>query len=233
MHKSASSPFPATIVFDLDGTLVDSAPDVTRAVNYALRGSGRRAVEQGQVRNMLGRGTRALLAAAMDAVGQPARDDDEINALMQPFLDFYGTNIALESRPFPGVLDVLNILKSADARMAICTNKFEGMSKRLIAALGLEDYFHANLGGDSLAVRKPHPDHLLTAIDRAGGGRESAVLIGDSKADAGAAKAAGVPVVLVGFGYSDVPVDSLEAAAIIDHFAQLPGVLASIKRGPV
>ncbi len=225
---ASASPFPRTIVFDLDGTLVDTAPDVTRAVNYALRRVGCRPVAQTQVRALLGRGSKALIATALESVGRPAQSDSEISALLRPFLEFYSANIAVESRPFPGAVEALSVLRRGGAQMAICTNKFEAMSRKLIAALRLEAYFDANLGGDSLPVRKPDPGHLLAAIAQAGGTPDSAVLIGDSRADAGAAKAAGVPVVLVGFGYSDVPVETLEADALIDHFSQLPGVLAAL-----
>ncbi|RME66955.1 MAG: phosphoglycolate phosphatase [Alphaproteobacteria bacterium] len=225
---AAAHPFPETVIFDLDGTLVDTAPDVTRAVNYVLRSAGRRAIAPAQVRNLVGRGSRALIAEALAASGHPGASNDEVERLLPAFLDFYGANIALESRPFAGAVDILKILSNAGVRLAVCTNKFENLSRRLLAALDLEGYFHANLGGDSLDVRKPHPRHLLAAIAAAGGRPETSAMIGDSRTDVATAKAAGVPVILVDFGYSDVPIESLEADAVISHFAALPSVLADI-----
>ena len=216
-----------TIVFDLDGTLVDTAPDLAASLNHALRVLGRPGVPPASVRSMVGRGARALLERGLAATG--GATPDLIERGIGPFLEFYAAHIADESRPFSDVEPALAALAAAGARLAVCTNKPVALARALIDALGWARRFAAVLGADSLAVRKPDPGHLLGTIAAAGGDPARAVFVGDSETDARTAAAAGVPLVLVRHGYSDTPLETLGAEAVIDGFGALPGALARIQ----
>ncbi len=210
----------ATIIFDLDGTLVDTAPDLTEALNYVLLAEGRQAVDGQQVRHMVGHGAREMIRAGMAATGAPASEAD-LDRMMELFLEHYIAHIADNSRPFDGVLDVLSTLSAHKARLGVCTNKREHLSVALLKALDLHRYFDAIVGADTLPVRKPDPGHLLGTIERVGGDKTRAVMVGDSTTDVKAAKAAGVPVVVVTFGYPDVAPDQMNGDAAIDHYDDL------------
>lgn len=219
-----------TIVFDLDGTLVDTAPDLGAALNHVLASEGRPPVPNTEVlHGMVGYGARALIERGMAASGAlpPER---EMQILLERFLSYYAANIANHSLPFPGVIETLAHFQSCDARLAVCTNKPAGLCRTLFAALDLGAYFPVILGGDSLQVRKPDPFHLLETIRQAGGDPGRAVMVGDSAADVDAARAAGVPVVAVSFGYTLTPVNTLGADVVIDRFHELIGVLPRLLR---
>lgn len=210
-----------TIVFDLDGTLVDTAGDLTASLNHALGVLGRPPVPPESVRSMVGQGARKLLERGLAVSGpvSPAL----VEAGVKPFLAHYGAHIAVHSRPFDGVEPVLDQLAADGLRLAICTNKPEALARQLVAALGWGGRFAALLGADSRPWRKPDPRHLLDTVAEAGG--RAPLFVGDSRTDADAARAAGVPLVLVGFGYSTEPVDTLGADLVIDHFtALLPAI---------
>ena len=217
-----------TIVFDLDGTLIDTAPDLAAALNHVLDSIGKPHLPPDTVRGLVGHGARALIERGLAEHGRQA-DEAEIKRLLALFLGFYGDNIAHGSRPFPGVAALLAHLRTEQARLAVCTNKSTGLSNKLFEALGMQGEFHAVLGGDALPVKKPDPQHLLETIRMAGGDPARALMVGDSAADIDAARAAGVPSVAVSFGYTLVPVQSLGADLIIDRFEQLipalPGLL--------
>jgi phosphoglycolate phosphatase len=217
----------ATIVFDLDGTLVDSAADLAASLNHALACLGRPPVPPASVRSMVGEGARALLRRGLAASGES--EEALVEAGLGPFLDFYAGNIAVHSRPFPGAEALLDRLDGAGARLGICTNKPEALSQALVAALGWSGRFHALLGADSLPVRKPDPAHLLATIAAAGGRPARALFVGDSRTDAETAAAARVPLILLRHGYSTVPVDTLGAEAVIDGFHQFEGALARVQ----
>ncbi len=206
-----------TIVFDLDGTLVDSAPDLAAALNHALAYLGRPIVAPESVRDLVGHGARALLRKGLATSG------DASEALVETgfpaFIDFYAANICNGTRPYPGVDEALDALAQRGLRRAICTNKPERLTHLLFDALGWTGRFDAVVGGDTLQMRKPDPAPLREAVARAGGGR--AVMIGDSITDADTARAAGMPFVAVSFGFSDRPVEMLGADAVIDSFAEL------------
>ena len=155
------------IVFDLDGTLVDTAPDMCGALNRVLADSGRSPVTVEEVWRFVGDGARGLLKRGFAATGE-ALEDERLEVKVSEFLAHYNDHLAEASRPYDGVLDTLDSLRARGARLAVCTNKPAGLSRRLLAALGLADFFAAVLGGDSLAVRKPDPRHLLAAITQAG-----------------------------------------------------------------
>ena len=210
----------ATIVFDLDGTLVETAPDLVGTLNVLLAREGIAPLPLAQARDMIGQGARALIARGFAAAGAPLGDAD-LSRLFDDFIVHYLAHIADESRPFPGLLDALDALAAEGAILSVCTNKRTDLSLALLDALGMTQRFAAVVGGEAVAAQKPAAGHLLAAIERAGGDPARAVMIGDSASDAGAARAAGTPLVLVSFGYTDVPATELGADVLIDHFDEL------------
>jgi len=219
---------PATVVFDLDGTLVDSAPDLTAALNVALAAVGRPAVDPATVRHLVGHGARALIERGLAVSG--GGGEAEIDRAFPVFLDHYAAHIADGSRAYPGAAAALDALAAAGVRVAICTNKPVALSHALIVALGWTTRFAANLGGDSLAVRKPDPEHLLATIAAAGGDPASTIYVGDTAVDVAAARAAGVPVIIASFGFAGGPTAALGADAVIDHFDDLLPALRRLAR---
>lgn len=207
----------ATIVFDLDGTLVDTAPDLTNALNDALTRRGHIAISQGTIRPAVGFGARVMIEEALRRAGA-AEDIDE---MLTEFLVHYEANIAAESRPFPGAVASLETLAAAGAKLAVCTNKREYLSRKLLEALGLKHYFQSVAGRDTFAVSKPDPGHLTQVIALAGGVPSRAVMVGDSDVDISTAKSASVPSILVSFGYAPEAIGELAPDAIIDHFDEL------------
>ena len=216
------------IVFDLDGTLVDTAPDLHDTLNAVLGRCGRAGISLGEVRHMVGDGVRALLERGFAASGG-APPADQFEAASADFLLHYEANVSLHSRPFPAVIAMLQQLRQAGHAMAVCTNKPYRFSARLLADLAMADYFGAVLGGDSLAVRKPHREHLLGTLAAIGAGPENAVMVGDSANDVAAARNAGVPVILVSFGYTATPARDLGGDLLIDSFDELPAALARLE----
>ena len=216
-----------TIVFDLDGTLVDTAPDLTHALNYALARAGQAPVSAETVRSLVGMGARVMIEEGLRRAGVTG----DLESMLGDFLVHYEANIAVESRPFPGAVEALDRLRGEGARLAVCTNKRESLSRRLLQELELEGYFSAIAGRDTFPVAKPDPGHLTGAIRMAGGEPSRAVMVGDSDVDVMTAKAASVPVVLVSFGYAGAPLSGAPPEAVIDHFDKLHGSLASLLRG--
>jgi phosphoglycolate phosphatase len=213
----------AVVVFDLDGTLVDTAPDLIGALNVVLGECGLAPLPVEAARLVAGRGARAMVARGFEAEGlvvPPEREPE----LFDRFIDVYVGRIAQESRPFPGATEALDALAAAGARLAVCTNKRSDLTLMLLGALGLTARFAAVVGPDTAGFFKPDPRHLLAAIDAAGGTADRALMVGDAAPDREAARAAGVPAVLVGFGYSDPPAAALAPEALIDDFSQLPAV---------
>ena len=209
-----------TILFDLDGTLVDTAPDLLSALNEVLRTVDAAPVTIGQLRTMVGQGARVMIERGLRANDRPATPGD-IDKLIGVFLDFYGAHVADESRPFPGVIECLQQLQARGAKLAVCTNKFAGMSQRLLDALDMSQFFETVAGGDTYPVRKPHPDHLLLTMKALGGSVGRTIMIGDSEPDVAAAKAASMPVIGVTFGYTPVPIADLRPDLLVDHFDQM------------
>lgn len=215
------------VIFDLDGTLIETAPDLCAALNHTLAQAGREGVQLDQVRHMIGDGARVMLRLGLETTGQ-SPSDEEIEQWFNVLLDYYWDHVADGSYAFPGVLAALDELRAAGLKLAVCTNKPHALSNRLFAQLGMAPLFDAVLGGDSLAVRKPDAGHILGTLDAIGVPADRAVMIGDSANDLNAARNAGLPVVLVTFGYTTVPVRELGADALIDHFDQLLPALASL-----
>lgn len=219
---------PATVVFDLDGTLVDTAPDLCAAMNYALHQLGRPTVPAEIARDMAGQGARKLIEKGLKVSG-PA-PVELVEAGLPHFLSFYASHIADESRIFPGVEAALDMLAGAGCRLAICTNKPVALSRALVTALEWDGRFVANLGFDSVPSPKPDPAHLFATIAAAGGDPATTVYVGDSITDTMTARAAAVPVVAVSFGFSDRPVADLGADIIIDHYDELVPALRTLCR---
>ena len=217
----------SAVVFDLDGTLVDTAGDLTAALNVVLARRGRGAVAPETIRTMIGDGAKTLVRRGLDATGGPI-DDADFDAAVGEFLAYYDDNIAQHSRPFPGLVETLAVLARQGCVFGVCTNKAERFSVKLLRHLGLADHFAVVLGGDSLAIRKPDPRHLLATITGMGAVPERAVMVGDSVNDVKAARAAGVPVIAVSFGYTATPPAALGADALIDHLAELPDALTRL-----
>ena len=216
----------ATLIFDLDGTLVDTAPDLVAATNHVLAGLGLPGISEHALRPLVGHGARFMVEHAIGP-GAAKLPEEERKRLLDRFLDYYTRNIAVGSRPFEGTVPALERFRGAGAKLAVCTNKTERISRMLLEALGMSGLFSALAGRDTFPVFKPHPDHLLGTIDLAGGDSARAVMVGDSRIDIATAKAAGVPVVAVTFGYTDIPVRELGPDKVIDHYDELePAILA-------
>lgn len=210
------------ILFDLDGTLIDSVPDIHAAVNLMLAAAGYRGLDLPVVRGFIGEGTETLTRRVIAAVGaDPAR----LETWHRSLLDHYTAEMLRRTRPYPGVAEALAALRAGGARLAVCTNKQEGPSRAILAATGLAPLFDAVVGGDTLPQRKPSPEPLLHANALLGGA--PAVFVGDSEVDAAAAQAAGMPLFLFTQGYRKAPVDTLPHRAAFDRFAELPGLMAA------
>lgn len=218
-------------VFDLDGTLVDTADDLIGAMNAIAPRFDLPQLDLAEARPVAGRGGRALMRHAAAKAGREFSDDQVIVAY-PPFLDAYEARIADRSRYFPGVEDALDRLQADGWRVAICTNKPERLARILMETLGGLDRFGALLGADSLPVRKPDPAHVLETIARAGGAADQAVMIGDTENDRQAAANAGVPCALYAHGFSTIPLADLAPEAIFDDYAELPDLARQlISRG--
>src|SRR3954465_13315362 len=218
---------PPTVVFDLDGTLVDTAPDLINALNFVLLREGLPAVPLQSARNMIGAGARKLIERGLELDGRQVGLDD-ITRLTNDFIDHYAAHIADESRPFEGLEDALDQLASRGYRLAVCTNKLEWLSKLLLDELQLSSRFSAICGADTFGVSKPDPAILQQTVARAGGHLASAIMVGDAGRDIRVARRAGVPVIGVEFGYTDVPMADLKPDRLIGHMRDLPAAVESL-----
>jgi len=211
----------AVVAFDLDGTLVDTAPDLIGTLNLLLKEEGLPALPLDDARPFIGRGARWMIERGFDAAGQhlhPTR----LQTLFERFIAHYQDHIADESRPFPGCVAALDALKARGAKLCVCTNKLTGLSEQLLAAVGIADRFEAVIGADSAPAIKPDPRHLQAAVDAVGGDMGRAILVGDAATDAGAAKAAKAGLILVSFGYTEIPAADLDPDILIHSFDELP-----------
>ncbi|MDQ2633969.1 MAG: phosphoglycolate phosphatase [Pseudomonadota bacterium] len=213
------------IVFDLDGTLVDTAPDLLDSLNHTLDAGGATRADTAGFRQFVGHGARVMIERAYQAQ-KKALATDEHDRLFALFLEHYGANIPGQSKPYPGVVEALERFREAGYLLAVCTNKTEEFSKRLLVGLGMSGFFAAICGQDTFAHRKPDPRHLTETIGLAGGDTSEAVMVGDSRTDIDTAKAAGIPVVAVDFGYTDRHVREFEPSKVISHFDELTVPLA-------
>jgi phosphoglycolate phosphatase len=212
------------VVFDLDGTLVDTAPDLIDTLNIVLAGEGLPPVPYETARNAIGGGARRMVERALVAEGLPATKA-RLDKLFAQFLEHYAVHIVDRSRPFPRVEAALDALTERGYRLAVCTNKLEGLSVKLLDALGLSARFAAICGQDTFGIQKPDPAILHGTIKRAGGSAACAIMVGDSAADINTARSANIPIIAVDFGYTEVPVTHLNPDRIVSSFANLPAAV--------
>lgn len=208
------------VVFDLDGTLLDTAPDLLRALNRILDGEGLAAVVRADVEGLFGHGARALIGEGFRRAERPL-EEARLPELIERFVAFYAAEIAWETRPYPGLVSALDRLEDRGFGLAVCTNKRERLAQAVLEGTGLVSRFAVVVGGDSYPEHKPHPRPLIEAIVRAGGATNGAVMVGDSETDIATARAAGVPVIAVDFGYTDRPATELGADAVISHYDEI------------
>jgi phosphoglycolate phosphatase len=218
---------PRTVVFDLDGTLVDTAPDLISALNHVLDGEGLPPVPLHAARAMIGAGARKLIERGLELEGR-ATSVEDVTRLTNDFIGYYAAHIADTSRPFDGLEGALDDLQAQGYRFAVCTNKLEWLSKLLLDQLGLSARFSAICGADTFGVSKPDPAILKQTVARAGGQLSSAIMVGDAGPDVGVARRAGIPVIGVEFGYTEVPIAELKPDRLISHMRDLPAAVASL-----
>jgi len=220
---------PIAVVFDLDGTLIDSAPDLRHALNRLLVDEQRRELSLKEVIGMIGDGVPKLVERGYQATG----DVPESAVLAEKvacFLSDYEVNATVHTTPFPGALDALKALQEAGAKLGICTNKPFQATQEILEEFKLTSYFDTVIGGDSVGgIRKPDARHLLAVLEGLGVKTSETVMVGDSGNDIGVANNAGVRSVVVTFGYCHGPVGELNANAMIDHFDQLLDVLVNLE----
>ncbi len=209
------------VLFDLDGTLVDSAADLCRATNEVLKHQGRRPIEVNDVRQMIGDGAGVLIERAFRLTGEPC-PKKKLPELMNIFINFYDGNGAIETRPYPGVMAVLEKLKAEGIQMAVCTNKPQGPAEGILEELNMTPYFQSVIGGNALPYRKPDRRHVEAVLNQLGVSHEEALFVGDSINDVQAAQNAGLPIVAVSYGYTRVPPNEFGADALIDQMSELP-----------
>jgi phosphoglycolate phosphatase len=216
-----------TIVFDLDGTLVDTAPDLVDTLNTIFIRESFQPLVYEDARNFVGGGARAMIERALQAKGHTL-SPKKLDQLFSEFIAHYSEHLADRSRPFPGLTGALDVLAARGCQFAVCTNKLEALSVRLLDKLQLSDRFVAVCGQDTFGIQKPDPEVLRRTVSAAGGRLEEAVMIGDSITDIKTARAAGVPVIAVDFGYSERPIAEFRPDQVIGHFEELPASITTV-----
>lgn len=225
-ENEGSPPMPAPLaIFDLDGTLIDTAPDLIASLNHAIAPAGLAPYGIEDTKILVGRGVRVMIERAFEHRDRTL-DEDTFDACFERFSEHYRAGIPGKSRPYPGIVAALDRLKSTGFDLAVCTNKRESFTMPLLEALDLTGYFTAITGGDTFAFRKPDPRHITETIARAGGDVANAVMVGDSSNDIDSAKGAGVATIAVTFGYADRPVAEMAADRMISDYAALTSELA-------
>ncbi len=212
------------LIFDLDGTLVDTAPDLMAATNHVLNLAGRASISDAQFRSFVGQGSRALIRLGLEATGG-LLSETEIKKLQHEFLDFYGKNIAVHSKVFPGVVTLLELAQSSGLKLGVCTNKVEGLSNRLLHDIGLAKYFSAVVGGDTLPMMKPDIAPYVELAKRMKVFAKSTLMFGDSETDIRTAQNVGVPIIAVSFGYTNQHVSAFQPTHVIDHYDEAWGLV--------
>jgi phosphoglycolate phosphatase len=216
-----------TVVFDLDGTLIDTAPDLIETLNVVFTRDGLPPVDYAAARDMIGGGARRMIESALKLQGRVLADG-AVDRMFADFIARYAAHIADRSQPFPGLDAALDRLAERGCRFAVCTNKLEGLSRLLLEALGLTPRFAAICGQDTFGMQKPDPEILRRTIQAAGGALQRAVMVGDSGIDIATARAAGVPIVAVDFGYSETPIRNLRPDRLISHFNELADAVSAL-----
>jgi phosphoglycolate phosphatase len=212
------------VVFDLDGTLIDTAPDLVAALNVVFARIGLPGVAYEEARNMVGGGAQKMIERGLAAEGR-SLSAAELDGLVRDFIAHYAAHIADNSRPFAGIEAALDQLNQAGCRLAVCTNKLEWLARRLLDTLSMTSWFVAICGPDTFGRHKPDAEFLRRTIARAGGLPAAAVMVGDSINDVGMAKAAAIPVIAVDYGYTEISVRALGADRVIADAADLPGAV--------
>ena len=220
---------PRTVVFDLDGTLVETAPDLINALNVILAREGLPPVPLQSARHTIGGGVQKLLERGLEAEGRDVTPA-ELARMTDDFIAHYAEHIADASRPFDGLEVALDELAATGHRLAVCTNKLEWLSKRLLDRLNLSPRFAAICGADTFGVAKPDPTILRQTVERAGGDISATIMVGDAGPDVGVARRAGVPVIGVSFGYTEVPIADLKPDRVIHHYSELKAAVAEFSR---
>lgn len=218
---------PPILVFDLDGTLADTAGDLVATLNVILAREGLASIDLAKARPLVGGGARAMIQRGLSIHGVTV-SESRLDEMLADFLAYYEAHIADKTALFPGVADALDHFEAAGFSFAVCTNKVEHPSILLLTALGIAGRFRAICGKNTFAVSKPNGEALLHTIARAGGGRDRAVMIGDSKTDIDTARNAGVPVVAVNFGYTSEPIESFNPDRVIGHYDELWGAVEAL-----
>lgn len=215
---------PVLAVFDLDGTLIDTAPDLIDSLNHTIAARSLEPLVYSDLTHLVGSGARAMIERAFALRGRPL-GNGELEPMIDRFVEHYRAGMPGKSQPYPGLVQALDRLETAGLRFAVCTNKMEGLARPLLETLGLSDRFSAITGGDTFAVRKPDAEHLLGTIQLAGGDPKRTVMIGDSLNDFKVAANAKVPSIAVPFGYSEVAVETLNPTVVIENFDELTAEL--------
>jgi len=217
----------SAIIFDLDGTLVDTAPDIHDALNHTLRLAGRDTINLEHVRNMIGQGARALLEKGLTETGGMPKSE-RFEELVIDFFAYYKKHLSDNSKPYEGVIAALEAFQSEGAVLGVCTNKSVQFAKPLLIDLNLDRFFTAITGGDSFSIKKPDGGHITGTLDQMGYIGNKAFMIGDSINDIKAAHNAGIPCIAVSFGYTETPVHDLGPDHIINHFDELVPLIRSL-----
>lgn len=215
------------LAFDLDGTLVDTAPDIIGALNVVLHEEGVTPYHVDDARPLIGRGALELMRRGFALAGSPLTPERE-KPLLDRMLKYYLENIDTYSRPFEGLIEALDALEAMGARFAVCTNKHTYLSVELIKRLGWTERFSSNRGADSVPAKKPDAGHLKACVDDMGGDMTKVIMIGDSETDFLTARNAGVPSILVSFGYSDRPIQEFPCDVLIDHYSDLVAAVEKV-----
>lgn len=217
----------ATIVFDLDGTLIESAPDLIAAINSVLVPENFQPLNMEEARPFISRGARWLLQWGITKGGTPV-SDAKAAEFFQRFLTHYSAHIAVDSHPFPGAIDALTVLRNSGAKLVVCTNKPTALAHSLLSELMMDGIFDAVVGPDAVTAAKPDAAHLIEAVQAVGGDLKRAIMVGDADTDAGSARAAGTHLILVDFGYTETPAASLAPDILLSHFDELVGACTQL-----
>jgi len=213
-----------TVIFDLDGTLVHTAPDLLCATNHVLAQYGRQPMVLDDILETVSFGAKQMIRRGFELTGDPA-DEQQLDVMFMRFIDFYIANIAVDSRPFDGCLDLLEKCQAKGMKLGVCTNKHETLAVKLLAELDMLKYFSAIIGPDTINIAKPDPAPYRETVSRIGGNIHKSIMVGDSKIDILTAKAANVPVIALTFGYSDEPIEKLGADYVLGHYDEMGEIL--------
>ena len=217
-----------TLVFDLDGTLIDTAPDLHAALNHALAQKGFAPVPLDSVRMMIGDGAKAMIRKGLSYHGAQIDETVIDETLCPAFLDYYVAHITDQSGPFDVCVASLDQFRASGATLSVCTNKAQRLAESVLDGLGLTQYFAAIVGGDALAVKKPNGTHIEETVRRAQGTIDRAIMVGDAWTDEKAARNAGLPFVFVSFGYGPLSAEPYEPLQSISHWREMPQAIAAL-----